>query len=72
MSGAEGFEFAWCFGHGRLHANPDWCEAGWVKLDATTAAAALAEKQQRFGDARFLHELSAELQATVPSGVAIP
>lgn len=73
MSVAEGFDFAWCFGHGRLHASPDWCGSSWVRLQARTADAAMAEKHDRFGDARFLAELPEELQATIPPAqVQIP
>ncbi|MFE6000337.1 hypothetical protein ACFQ6C_26310 [Streptomyces sp. NPDC056454] len=53
--------FAWCFSHGRLHlftseAEP-WCTATWVILVGADRDDALADKQQRFGDAAFLHQL---------------
>lgn len=61
--------YAWCFDHGALHrfqprATP-WCTAAWIHLDAYSEEVALAIKQRAWGDARFLHELAAEQQATI-------
>lgn len=65
--------YAWCFSHGRMHCfrpsseYPDgaWCTALWVRLTGHTEEAALADKQARFTDARFDHELGPERQAEV-------
>ncbi|MEV4374571.1 hypothetical protein AB0J71_46475 [Nonomuraea sp. NPDC049637] len=65
--------FAWCFDHGRLHTfvptpqHPDgaWCNAAWLKLAGESEAAALADKDRRFGQARFFDELPDETQLQV-------
>lgn len=72
MTSGETWEFAWCFGHGRLHANPSWCQASWVRLEATNPDDAMAEKVARFGEAKFLTDLPPNLAATVPPGQPIP
>jgi len=59
--------YAWCFSHGQLHAftaNP-WCTATWVRVNGSTEEEAVTDKEARFGDARFLHELSGEQQLEV-------
>lgn len=62
--------YAWCFSHGRTHYfYPDdtpWCTALWVYLAGATEEEAEADKQARYGDARFLDELpDVEAQAAV-------
>ncbi|MGI5422937.1 hypothetical protein [Actinomadura luteofluorescens] len=60
--------YAWCFSHGRMHffrpsdEHPDgaWCTALWTLLAGDTEESALADKQARFADARFAHELGPE------------
>jgi hypothetical protein len=62
---ASGERFAWCFSHGRLHrfdAQP-WCTALWTSLAGNTEQEALADKQTRFGDAQFEHQLPFAEQA---------
>jgi hypothetical protein len=60
---------AWCFSHGRMHTFDDingaWCTAPWVDLGTPYAAVAEDRKRAHFGDARFMHELSAEAQEAV-------
>lgn len=60
--------FAWCFDHGSVHVfGPDgaWCTATWVALSGNTRDGALTDKQIRYGDARFLHELPIETHLDV-------
>lgn len=61
--------YAWCFDHGTLHRfsprGTPWCTAAWVSLDAYTEETALAMKQEAWGDARFLHDLSPDQQAAI-------
>lgn len=61
--------FAWCFDHGRIHrfrtTDVPWCTATWVWLASRDEAAALADKQARYGNAQFLHELPADQQAAI-------
>lgn len=59
--------YAWCFSHGTIHAFADdpWCTAQWVRLEGDTEENALADKQARFGEARFLDHLPLEQQAQV-------
>ncbi|GAA1065185.1 hypothetical protein [Streptomyces asiaticus] len=56
--------FAWCFSHGRLHhfTSEPWCTATWAILPGTTEAEALATKEERYGDAEFLHQLPDDQQ----------
>lgn len=61
--------YAWCFDHGRLHifrlteSNPDpWCTANWMPLTGATEDEALADKQQRYEDAQFIHHLDEDQQ----------
>lgn len=58
--------YAWCFSHGRLHhfTNDPWCTAIWTRLNGDTEAEAVANKEARYGDAQFVHQLSAEQQIT--------
>jgi len=52
--------YAWCFSHGFMHTfDPEmpWCTATWVWLDGDFKDQAASDKQQRYGDAKFLHEL---------------
>lgn len=57
-------QFAWCFSHGRLHLFVDtpWCTATWVTLPGSTEEQALIVKEERYGRALFLYELSADQQ----------
>jgi hypothetical protein len=65
--------YVWCFSHGHIHGfrpsteHPDgqWCTANWVPLAGDAKADALAEKQTRFGDARFDHQLPRNQQLEV-------
>lgn len=65
--------YAWCFSHGRMHffsptaEHPDgaWCTAFWVPLAGDTEEAALADKQARFADALFDHQLGPERRVEV-------
>lgn len=62
--------FAWCFDHGVLHRfrprdHASWCTGRWVHLDAYVEATALGMKQEGWGDARFLHDLNPDQQATI-------
>ncbi|MBD0743534.1 hypothetical protein [Streptomyces sp. CBMA152] len=54
--------YAWCFSHGRLHRfdGDPWCTATWTPLDGGSETEALADKQARYGDAQFLHQLPDE------------
>lgn len=51
--------YAWCFSHGHLHRfdGTPWCTATWARITGATEADALADKQARYGDAQFLHQL---------------
>lgn len=53
--------YAWCFSHGCIHRfitkRDPWCTATWAPLVGSTEAEALADKQTRYGDAQFLHQL---------------
>lgn len=67
--------YAWCFSHGRLHTfvprgeaeSPDgaWCTADWSRLAGASEGEALADKQDRYGDAQFLDHLPLEVQVAV-------
>jgi hypothetical protein len=63
-AGQKPIFYAWCFSHGRLHTfdGAPWCTATWTRLTGTTEAEALADKQARYGDAQFLHQLTGEQQ----------
>jgi hypothetical protein len=54
--------YVWCFDHGRTHnfSAGAWCTAWWIPLAGTTEDEALADKQQRFGDAVFYDQLPVE------------
>ncbi|WP_275558467.1 hypothetical protein [Streptomyces sp. 5-6(2022)] len=56
--------YAWCFSHGRLHHFDDepWCTATWAILPGATEDEALATKEERYGDAEFLHQLRDDQQ----------
>ena len=56
--------YAWCFSHGRDHRfdGEPWCTATWTPLAGRTEEEALRDKEERFGDAQFLHQLPAERQ----------
>jgi hypothetical protein len=65
--------YAWCFSHGLMHTfDPEapWCTASWVWLSSRDKDDALADKQQRYGDAEFLHQLPADEQLAVIGLVA--
>ncbi|MGX1129929.1 hypothetical protein RKD49_002119 [Streptomyces glaucescens] len=59
-------EWVWCFSHGRLHhfapGDEPWCTATWTRLDGATEHDALADKQARYGEAQFIHQLPDEQQ----------
>lgn len=60
--------YAWCFSHGRMHVfDPDnpWCAASWVPLNGETESDALSEKQEKYGRAAFLKDLSADQRTEV-------
>lgn len=61
--------YAWCFSHGVLHpftaGETPWCTATWIAFTATTEPDALAAKRAAYGDAQFLHDLSADQQVEV-------
>lgn len=61
--------YAWCFSHGRMHTFwPDrepWCTALWVRVAGITEDEAEAAKRERFGDARFMHDLPVEEQVVI-------
>lgn len=60
--------YAWCFDHGRMHVfDPEkpWCTAAWVPLDGHAEAEAVADKQTRYGNAQFLHDLPDGLHLAV-------
>lgn len=67
--GSLPIRFAWCWSHGAMHKFPagqePWCTAQWTWLDGPDEPAALADKEQRYGDARFLHQLPGDVQLTV-------
>ncbi len=64
--------FAWCFDHGHTHHfaadETPWCNAAWVWLAGLTETEAIADKQARFGDARFLDQLTSEQQLAIING----
>lgn len=66
MDETRDLSYAWCLDHGRLHRfsqeDGAWCSALWVPLDGTSEGTALANKQSRFGEARFFDELPREVQ----------
>lgn len=68
-AGAHPMRYAWCWSHGALHKFPagqdPWCTATWVWLDGTVEEDALTDKQARYGDARFLHQLPADQQLAI-------
>lgn len=65
--------YAWCFSHGRLHTfwpSRTWCTANWIEMDGATEEEALYDKQGRFGDASFIHDLPADLRLFVLAACA--
>ncbi|MCZ1012359.1 hypothetical protein [Streptomyces lydicus] len=60
-AGALQMRFAWCWDHGALHHFPTredpWCTARWSWLEGNSETDALADKEVRHGDAKFLHQL---------------
>lgn len=59
--------YAWCFDRDVMHrfAGSPWCIARWVAFAAADGWAALAAKEDAYGDAQFLHDLPAEQQLEV-------
>ncbi|MFG1858444.1 hypothetical protein ACGFJT_41895 [Actinomadura geliboluensis] len=67
--------YAWCFSHGRLHrfhADPAraWCTATWMPLEGESEDAALADKNTRYGQALFDHELARDQRLAVINACA--
>lgn len=60
--------YAFCFDHGELHVfrgGEPWCTAAWVTLSGSNREEAWEEKLSRFGEARFVDDLSLEQQVEV-------
>lgn len=68
-SAPQAASYAWCFSHGRMHAfgsgSTPWCTATWMRVHGDTPEAALAAKQERWGEARFVHDLPPSQQMEV-------
>ncbi|WP_422132214.1 hypothetical protein [Streptomyces misionensis] len=66
MGDSGTYTYAWCLDHGRLHRFAQqegaWCSALWVALAGDDEQSALADKQARFGDARFFDQLPQQVQ----------